>query len=163
MNQTMISAWDKLRGSETLAGLPEFRATGLRIEQKTIQSHDGLMQQLAAFKPSAGWLQCQSRQWLFSDGLPDMNAAADEHGQLLNAEAVNAEGQSLAIRQDARGGWHLTRLHPEADGPYLCDTVSHRAATGAGDNLQYRRYWQHDNDLGFRPFTAAFIGLGGEQ
>ncbi|MEA5446823.1 hypothetical protein VCB98_13430 [Gammaproteobacteria bacterium AB-CW1] len=163
MNDAMISAWEKLRRSDTVKGLPEFRASGLEMEHETIQSHEALIQQLEAFEPTAGWLQCQSRQWLFRDGLPDMKSAAEQHGELLSAEAVNDRGQSLAIRQDARGGWHLTRLTPEAEGPYLCDTVSHRAATEAGQHLHYRRYWRHDKDLGFRPFTAGLIGLGGEQ
>jgi len=163
MNQAMISAWEQLRSSDAVEGLPEFRATGLEIEHETIDSHEALIQRLEAFEARAGWLQCQSRQWLFRDGLTDMKAEAEQHGELLSAEAVNGQGQSLAIRQDARGGWHLTRLTPESEGAYLCDTVSHRAATESGQHLQYRRYWQHDKDLGFRPFTAGLIGLGGEQ
>lgn len=124
------------------------------IESTPITDPDQVWPALQALNPTQGWLQFQSHQTAFHDGLPD---PAADWGLLLAAEAVDAEGDSLTLNADGAGGWRLARLRHQPDGDGLCDEV--RQLARSGEQLVYRRYWQRDPEQGLVQQRACFIGF----
>ncbi len=148
----LLQAYNQLAGKY---GLHSMQAGGLTIATQAFDDPDALWQALQQHSPAQGWLQFQSWQGLFLDGLPEVAA---DRGLLLQAEAVCADGSSLAIGPDGQGGWRLSHYRPADDGDLLWDEVAHIAHDGAAC-LNYRRYWVEDAEQGLLQRLAILIGI----
>jgi len=136
--------------------LPTMRRGGYSTHTETLSEPDAVWAALAAQQPTQGWLQFQSRQRPFHDGLPQPEA---DWGQLLAAEAVTGEGHSLSLAGDGAGGFRLTRYTHSASGDWLCDELSQFAHDPRTGSLRYRRYWRLDDAQGYVQERACFIGF----
>lgn len=139
-----------------LLDLPELRQGGCLQDLEVIHDFDALWKHLEVLWPVQGWLQFQSRQLAFHDGLPALESA---WGMLLSAEAVLPEGESLRLGLGTAGGWSISRLTHLAEGDGLCDEVRHVAHDPNTGHLRYRRYWRIDEDQGAVQEHACFIGF----
>lgn len=128
-------------------------AAGLHLETRSFEVADEAWAALQEAAPRAGWLQCQSHQQAFFDGLPARDAA---WGVPLAAEAVVYEDETLRLRFDGR--WHLTRCRHLPEGDYLCDRVRH-LIHGHRKHLVYRRYWRLDPARGAVQAHAVLAGI----
>ena len=153
-------------------GLPEMRLAEVRIDPIAIPADAldpaagaaRLAQEIAAFAPNQGWLCYQSAVVAFPPGgLPEADA---DRGLILSGELTNTAKHSLHIRQDGRGGWHLTRFTPGAGDAYLVDDhclIAHGSDPQHPRRLHYRRYWTQDDQHGIRQAAACFIGFDGDN
>jgi hypothetical protein len=155
-----------LEGAEPeLPVLPPMEPQTYRLDVSAgppLPSAEAALARLDELKPLQGWVSFQSANRLIDErGVPDMD---DNTGQLLAAEACNADGVSIHIRYDGAGGWLLTQYHSSAGGPYLADIatqVAHKVRLGK--YLRYRRFWHIDERHGAQVFAACFIGFGDDH
>ena len=126
---------------------------GLHLETRSFEAADEAWAALREAAPHAGWLQCQSHQQAFFDGLPERDPA---WGAPLAAEAVVSEDETLRLHFDGR--WHLTRCRHLPEGDYLCDRVRH-LVHGHPKRLVYRRYWRLDPARGAVQAHAVLAGI----
>lgn len=152
----LLADYHALRGSRVGAELPAMRAAGLAHHLTPHHSAQAVWAALQALGPRQGWLQFQSLQLSFTDGLPE---AHPEWGALLRAEAVTAQGDSLAVHRLGADRWNLLRFEHLPQGELLCDSVQHLGHNPALGALRYRRYWRPDTELGPVQITACFIGF----
>lgn len=143
---------DKLR-------LPAMHAGGHRLVTMPFDAPDRLWNALLEQAPTQGWLQFQSLQCAFPDGLPKPEA---NWGLLLAAEAVNSQGDSLIVGRDGHGAWLLSRCIHGPEQPGLWDEVHHLAHNPDTGTLRYRRYWRLDPEQGYVQTRACFIGFESE-
>lgn len=140
----------------TNQSLPQMTGATLHRQTTTHANAQSLWEALAACGPTQGWLQFQSRQFAFFDGLPE---SLPEWGVLLAAEAFTTDGDSVNVSLGPSGTWLLLRSHHAAGTELLCDEITllaHGPETGA---LHYRRYWMNDPTQGFVQVAACFLGF----
>jgi hypothetical protein len=138
------------------ASLPVMRRGSVEVRATSLGDPAGLWQELARWEPVQGWLMFQSIQLAFHQGLFEPRP---EWGQLLACEAVNGDGDGLALLSDGRGGWRLLEFLHRQEGPGLWDEVRQYARTPDNGKLVYRRYWQETPERGFEQQHAVFIGF----
>jgi hypothetical protein len=114
---------------------------------------------LVAAEPKQGWLQFQSKQLPFREGLPQPQ---DHWGYLLAMEAVDARGRCILVNPDGAGGWRLSFHEHRNHGDLLWDQVVQLAHDPATGRLRYRRYWKYDTEQGYVQVLACFTGFQGE-
>ncbi len=134
------------RTSEELDSIPGTPARsmykgGLSETVDTADTPDAAWSKLGAAKPMQGWLQFQSHQALFEDGLPEPE---DEWGAILAAECVLDDQTSISLHRGPRGRWHLITSRDDEQLPGLIDDTRHLAAE-KGKALHYRRHWTLDD------------------
>ncbi len=138
-----LDAYEKFRES---AKLPRMWQGAPKLENMlTLTEPDEVWAELQVKVPTEGWLQFQSCQQYFTDGLP---TPEPDWGCLLAAEAVTAQGHSLSLRQNTGQGWTLATHSHDEQGTGLCDEVRHRLH-GVNGNLVYRRYWSDAGERGY--------------
>lgn len=135
--------------------LPKIDRSGLVIETNRLSEPADVWPALAAHAPTQGWLQSQSAQMAFDDGLPE---PATEWGLLLAAEAVISYDLSISLSLDGAGGWTLISYRKEAAGDLLHDVVTQPAYDRRNGVLRYRRWWRRDDQQGYLQVAACFIG-----
>jgi len=138
-------------------GLLEMEATTITISECPIHDPDALIQRLASWRAMEGWI-------CFQSGIQTLPAASlqDDLGYPLSGEVVDGEA-SEKLMPDGAGGWRLSRTveHPlDGDMPVLTDNVVQIGNDHAPGDLRFRRYWRHDEQLGYQPYSARFIGFG---
>lgn len=149
----ILKAYSTLQQSQKL---PEMHPGGVKVSSQRYADTQALWAALESHHPTQGWLMFQSTQMPFHDGLPQRQP---DWGWLLACEAVNADGDSLAILQDGQGGWRLIEYIADADMHGLWDEmrqIVHAKDTG---ELCYRRYWVDEQEQGFVQKHACFIGF----
>lgn len=131
-------------------------------KSERLETADAALERLRRFKPTQGWMSCQSVNLLL-DG-PDLPETNEQTGSLLSAEACNADGASLHLRYDGADSWCATEYRPTPGGPYLADIVTQVAyKVPLGRYLRYRRFWRVDAAQGAQVFAACFIGFGDDR
>ena len=153
----LLTDYQTLCNTRAGSELPRMHAAGLQQRQQSFVGHAELWAAVTAYAPVTGWLQFQSHQLAFRDGLP---SPAPEWGLLLQAEAVTADKLSLSVHRPPSGGWALIESQHLPQGDLLCDCVHHLAHDPRLDRLRYRRYWRLDPELGTVQAAACFIGFG---
>jgi len=149
----LLNAYERLTEKENL---PCLRAGGFQQEEPVTYAHwEALRSALATLDLAQGWLQCQSHQQLFCQGLPELQP---EWGVLLHLEAIGGDGVTTEIRYQGEQGWLQYRLKDHADGDGFSDTVEH-LAHGKKGKLRYQRYWHQDSEQGCIQVRSRFIGL----
>lgn len=154
----ILAAYNKM---PTDHALPVMQVARLKLVSDELDNPDAVWTRVRDFEPSAGWLCFQSvikevgdEGWLDP---PDQ-----ESGSLLSTECFSqANGESLHVRQNGRGGWRLTRYMPGSGGEFLTDEVAllaHEPEETAPRYLHYRRYWDIDAETGASATAACFIG-----
>lgn len=144
------------RSLQSKVQLPPMNSGAPRLEkQKVIDDPAAIWEAFTLFKPTQGWLQFQSHQTHFIDGPPEPQT---HWGLLLNAEAVDEQGQSLVLRQNGKGGWILSVYRHDEHGDGLWDEVCHRLH-GADGQLRYRRYWKKEANRGAVQRLACLIAI----
>ncbi len=152
----LLSDFQALRRTRAGGDLPRMQSAGLQQQHHSFDQPAALWAALSAHAPEQGWLQFQSHQLAFRDGLP---SPAPEWGALLQAEAVTADGLSLAAHRPPAGGWVLVESRHLEQGDALCDSVHHLAHDPRLGRLAYRRYWRLDPMLGAVQTAACLIGF----
>ena len=169
----LLGVYDQFRDLRDRDGdlLPRMRIESLQVRPARVRALPSepsagaseLAQLIADFAPDSGWLCFQSEVMQVRGAvLPEPDRA---RGLLLSGELVDADGESLHIRQDGRGGWIATRFTPGVGERYLVD--EHRLVVFEPDPdrrdrpgwLRYLRYWRLDPDHGIRQAAARFIGF----
>ena len=168
--QSVAEAWNRI--AEAQSGLPKLEVCQLRVAPQRFEQPRLAWDTLAALSLKEGWLQFQSVVTCFAGG--EIPTPEQHWGCLLAAECVTADKTSVLVRQDGTGGLMLVTMTPgAADGAveFLADKVSQLATGKVGQalglsgqvagsaKLRYRRYWSRDEESGFRPVLAAFIGF----
>lgn len=158
-----MNAQDLLKLYQSLPeahGLPALDSKTWTLTSTTERLHSApaVMSALKALKPTTGWLNFQSATVLLRLGsaLPAMD---EKTGILLNAEVVNAAGQSLHVRYASADAWVVTTFTPTAGNEYLADEVKLVLSGAPGGFLYYRRYWQIDPAQGIIPCAACFTRI----
>lgn len=163
--QRIADAWT---GLAQVQRLPRLQTARLRREARHAGDPETAWKTFTSYQPREGWVQFQSQVIAFNGATPP--AHHTDWGFLLAAEAVTTDGRSLLVRQDGNGGLLLVIATPgagEGAEALLADQIS-QLATGRVAQLQgvvsparlhYRRYWDHDELLGFAPVFAAFLGF----
>lgn len=151
----LLADYQALRRQHAGSDLPSMKAAGLEQHRRHHTQPDAIWSALSAHAPQQGWLQFQSHQLSFREGLP---SPAPEWGVLLQAEAVAADGLSLSVHRRPTEGWVLTESRHIEEGELLCDIARHLAHAASGD-LAYRRYWRLDPALGAVQMASCFIGF----
>jgi len=147
---------DAYRKFHESAKLPPMWQGAPRLENtRTLTDPDEVWAQLQDEEPTQGWLQFQSHQQYFTDGLPKPKP---DWGCLLAAEAVTDDGHSLILRQYSGPGWLLSTHSHDEKGDGLYDKIRHRLH-GANGFLVYRRYWRQDENRGYLQALACLIGV----
>ena len=149
----ILKAYSTLQQAQKL---PKMQLGGVKVECRSFNDPQALWKELQSHQPSQGWLMFQSTQMPFQGGLPERQP---DWGWLLACEAVNADGDSLAILQDGQGGWRLIEYIADADMPGLWDEVRQFAHAPDKGKLCYRRYWADEQEQGFVQKHACFIGF----
>lgn len=154
----VLDAYDAVRKAQPQRlRLPEMRRGGYGItDLRRFDDPDALWAALAESAPTQGWLLFQSLQLACHHGLPSPRG---DWGVLFAAEAVTAEGESLAVSQDGAGGWVLVRLRHDPGGNGLCDTLRQYVHDPITGRLTYRRYWRFDPGQGYVQERACFVGF----
>lgn len=152
----LLDDYQSLRRTLECFELPDMCAATLKQQVHVYARADEQWQALVAQRPIQGWLQFQSYQCAFSEGLPHPER---EWGVLLRAEAVTAGAVSLNMNRRPAGDWVLVENQHEPGGEWLWDDVTHLAHHGAMGRLCYRRYWSMDRELGPVQVAACFIGF----
>ena len=151
----LLHAYAQMPAHNNIA-LPAMRSGKLIARTKPAKMEQ-VWDEIAAFRPVQGWLCYQSRVAVFTDGNP---ARPDEQtGCILYGECVDANGQSLHIRQDGNGEWVVVNFSYQDGAEHLVDEVSLIAARNELGSLKYRRYWQLDPEYGVRQIAACFTGF----
>ncbi|MDM8559772.1 hypothetical protein [Candidatus Parabeggiatoa sp. HSG14] len=115
-----------------------------------------------AFKPMQGWLCFQSGVEYFCKNCKEKTMPYS--GILLYGEVVNAEGESLHIRENGQGGWILTIFTETEGNKYLVETKEFLGEKKlAPEKLYYHVYWQYDEKHGYHQFAARFTGFKKED
>ncbi len=153
----LADAFERLRNDATAKSwrLNTVATAGLEVTHEDFGTAEAAWAALVESAPRAGWIQWQSHQMHFTDGLPDY---APHWGALLAAEAVVTETESLRL-DHLDGQWRLTRYRhlPDGDG-CLCDET-HHLLHGAAHKLRYRRYWTIDAEQGAVQTCAVLAGI----
>jgi hypothetical protein len=143
--------------------LPQMEVAALNIEVTDELTPALAWEKVQAWQPLEGWLQFQSKTVAFMGGaLPEPKK---DCGYLLDGEVFEFDGKSsLSVRTLSPGIIRLTIATPLKAGTgkeeLLADDVRQLATGKTGhEYLCYRRYWRHDEQLGFLPFYAAFQGF----
>lgn len=127
----------------------------LTLESEACHTAEQVETKLKAFNPIQGWLCFQSEVKYFCQGQP-----MPYSGILLYGEVVNADGQSLHIRENGQGGWILTTFTETEGENYLVETKTFLGEKElAPEKLYYRVYWKYDEKSGYQQFAARFIGF----
>ncbi len=141
-------------------GMHTLSTAGLSVQTESIDDPDALWRALRDAAPRAGWLQWQSHQADFENGLPEPEAG---WGAVLAAEAVVNDTESLRV-DFMEGRWHLTRYRHDRGGEeYLCDEVVHLLHGSRNRGLRYRRYWKIDPGQGAVQCSAVLAAVTDEQ
>lgn len=137
-------------------GLASMATCGLETTHEDFDNAETAWRALAQTAPQAGWIQWQSHQKHFHDGLPEPNP---DWGALIAAETVVSDTESLRLDY-LDGRWRLTcyRHDPNGDA-YLCDETRHLLHGARDRYLHYRRYWKLDEHQGALQTGAVFIGI----
>jgi hypothetical protein len=142
--------------------LPLMQPGGYVANSETLEDPDQVWNRLSELRPSQGWLLFQSHQVPFTNGLVEPKP---EWGVLLAAEAYGetaGASTSIALEQDGRGGWVLTRYTHAQEGDHLYDEpdqLAHTRGRPGPSKLRYRRYWRLDPELGYVQAVACFTGF----
>jgi hypothetical protein len=167
--QQLAEDWRRLRaapGWQATPGapFPELTPCQVRLESCFEADPDAVDRAAARFGARWGWLERQSRLALVDPGA--WPAAEGGFDAILSGELAG-EGESLLIRRVAEG-WRLARIgdQPSPDGECLSHDQSMAgvdilpvAGVPFGARLNYRVYWRHDPDLGWRQFAARLLGF----
>jgi hypothetical protein len=145
-------------------GLPALEPARCHVQTQMMSEPAQILMELRQRQLQQGWLQFQSQVTTFIAGaVPE---PAPDWGVLLAAEAVDAAGRSIHLRQHGTGGWLLTVCTPADDTSaeveddlVLADEVTQLPTDRAPGPLRYRRYWSLDPATGSIPRFAAFIGF----
>lgn len=156
----LLAAYGRLCRAPVGKDLPAMLLGNLHREVRTYTEPVEAWSSLTANSPIEGWLQFQSHQAAFRDGLPDPPAG---WGAFLTAEAVCADGSALTLRRSPTAQWVLVISRHSAPGPLLCDEVAHLTHDRKLGSLRYRRYWRLDPDLGAVQHAACFVGFGAQE
>jgi hypothetical protein len=151
----LLADYQALRNRPAGSDLPSMQAAGIEQHRQHHAQPAAIWSALCTHAPRQGWLQFQSHQLSFHDGLP---SPPPEWGALLQAEAVTTDGLSLSVHRHPQEGWVLTASRHLETGEQLCDIVRHLAHADSGA-LKYRRYWQLDPKLGAVQTASCFIGF----
>ena len=143
------------------ADLPTMQRGSFDANTSRYNDPTTLWDALQALAPQQGWIQFQSHQCAFQNSLPE----PEEHwGQLLAAEACDANGNSIHLSQNNQGGWLISHYQHQTSGEMLCDETTQLAYDLKLSQLRYRRYWRHEPGQGYVQTLACFIGFeGGER
>ncbi|WP_297451793.1 hypothetical protein [Ferrovum sp.] len=152
----LLDDYQSLRRTLKCFELPDMCAATLKQQAHVYVSANAQWQMLAEHRPIQGWLQFQSYQCAFTDGLPQVK---QEWGVLLRAEAVAAGAVSLNLNRRPAGDWVTVESQHIQGGEWLCDEVAHLAYRDDLGYLRYRRYWSMDRELGPVQVAACFIGF----
>ncbi|MBK1642114.1 hypothetical protein CKO12_09540 [Chromatium okenii] len=140
--------------------LPEMALTAVTFEVKNDLTPELAWQALCEFQPLEGWFQFQSHADAFiNNAVPQPK---QDWGRLLDAEVFDSENKrSLSLRTLSFGTIRLTiATAGTGEKEFLADDVKQLATRRTKHEwLCYRRYWRHDEELGFMPFYAAFQGF----
>ncbi len=149
----LLDAYQQFRES---AKLPPMRQGTPKLESTlTLTDPDEVWAAFQNAEPRQGWLQFQSHQQYFTDGLP---TPEPDWGCLLAAEAVTMQGHSLSLRQNPGQSWILAIHSHDEQGMGLCDEVRHRLH-GANGFLVYRRYWRDTAERGVIQHLALLTAI----
>lgn len=146
--------------------LPPMALAALHGETHDFSDLEVAWEALRDRKPAEGWLQFQSHIAVFESGwLPQPDP---DWGYLLAAEARNADGRSIHVRQSETGGLRLTIATPlvaagDAENVFLTDDIRHLATDKAPGLLCHRRYWRVESAMGVAPVFAAFQGFARQK
>lgn len=145
--------------------LPDLIPCAVTLESTHIATPGEVERIAQGFAAHCGWLERQSRLALvLGDG--DWPGPEDGFDAILAGELAG-DRASLGIRRVA-DGWRLTWVGdtPDEAGPFLGQEqrltgVERLPATGQafGARLNYRVYWRHDEDLGWRRFAARLLSF----
>lgn len=178
---------DTLRKLEQVKGLKnlhlklEPKPCHLILKPQSYQTPEKVLEMVKNFAPEQGWLCFQSNVEYFCQQDFCEHKSLPDSGLLLYGEVVNAQGQSLHIREDGEGGWILTEFEETEGDDFL---VEERTFLGEKQlflkkteeqqflgekqlflektdvpKLLYRVYWQYDEKHGYRQFSACFKGF----
>lgn len=143
----------KIEGLKNLDG--KLKACGLVKKSENYPTPQEIQEKVENFNPEQGWLCFQSKVEYFRKG-----KTMPYSGILLYGEVINAQGQSLHIREDGQGGWILTSFEETEDNNYLVeDTEFLGEKELAPKKLRYRVYWKYDERHGYRQVAARFNGF----
>lgn len=145
-------------------GLAPMQPVTLKITSHSAATEDELQSKIEQFAPVEGWICYQSRVHSFRNGEPWQ---VSEVGLPLSAEAIDASGNALHLRQNGQGGWTISCYSHSESAPdtaeHLCDEVTHLGNSHTGGELDYdlgyRRFWRQDEEQGVIPFAACFTGF----
>ena len=141
-------------------GLAPVQTAGFEATHEDFDNAEAAWQALDQAAPTAGWIQWQSHQTHFTDGLPQPES---DWGALLAAEAAISETESLRL-DFLDGQWRIIRYrHIEEGGDYLCDLTYHLLHGTHDRYLRYRRYWTIDSDQGAVQVRAVFVSISGKR
>jgi len=149
--------------------LPEMQAMQLTLTVERFEAHQALYRMIDTFSPTQGWLCFQSAvRYVIANQSPFLAASLD--GILLNAELVNAAGNSLHVRQLGQTwatviyaptqstGANEAGENPAAES-FLVDRLAFLAADPMQGVVCYQRLWQQREVVGIAPVAARFIGF----
>lgn len=157
-----------LRYAQGMQGFSSMESCYLNIddyEKVAILDREIVFRKLREFKPNCGWLNLQSEILSFHGGnIPDLETQI-----LLCGEMVNANGQSLHIRENGFGQLIFTILEDSLDQPAdsLSETISFLSheqpdLPGGYFRIEYKRYWQLQEAIGYHIAAARFTGFSQE-
>ncbi len=129
----------------------------LRIETRLHNEQGTLLQTIADFTPSAGWIQT-TEKIITQDWLTQLQRS--EVGWVEHAELINAHHATLQI-QPAGHGWRATLLTPTEDGEPMLFLIERHAVHNRPERaLTYCIYFTPDNTRA--PHCARLVKLNKE-
>jgi hypothetical protein len=147
---------------------PDLRPVAVRIETETLADPAAVERKLAGFPAHAGWVERQSGTEFFEAG--GFPGDARGFGPVVSAELAG-EREGLSVRL-VPGGWIVAHIAEEEGA--VGDCLAHDTAFAGIDHLpvsgqvfgrkpNYRVYWRHEQEHGWRQFAARLLGFEGGQ
>jgi len=149
----MLNNYDKVKNE---LKLPAMKSVTIHVSEKSVSDVNDLLSHIQTWHDMSGWICFQSG----IQSLPT-DALRDDLGFPLSGEVAQGD-VSEKMMPDGAGGWMIHRTeenHPDGE-RMLYDIVKQAGNEHAPADLCFRRYWQHDEDQGYLPYSARFIGFG---
>ena len=169
-NQTLL-AYLNIRQQSGNQHMPSLASTGCDINAETVDA-DQLQRELDHATFQEGWVCYQSKVRTIHDSITALRVHDTECGQLLSAELAS-DNKSVHIRPASSQQYRLISIvENNAADHLLSQDLSYlampidalKAPKSDSLKLNYRLFYKHDPDLGYRHYASRFTGFtGGES
>jgi len=134
----LTNAYNQIKAELNAQWMSEPTTESLQVTSNSHCQNDQAWSKIRDFQPKQGWIQTLDEVHLIENGQLPKN-----EDNLISAELVNANNESLHIRPSSRGQLSLVHFTPNQGQSYYVIQTAHQIKHGKKNGTaHYKLYWQ---------------------